>query len=83
MVNKFFFQLALPVSPIRGAVDSPTQQYGESATLRINDTRSRQLPDSPIRGFGESPYQRYVESTTLRITDKASFLLKNSIADSP
>ena len=38
----------------RSDSDSPTQRYGESATLRINDTQSRRLPDSPMRGVGES-----------------------------
>jgi hypothetical protein len=28
----------------RSDSDSPTQRYGESVTLRINDTRSRRLP---------------------------------------
>ncbi len=82
MLNKFFFQLATPELPICGVVDSPTQRL-ESATLHINDTRSGRLPDSMIRGVDNSPYQWYAGSTTLRITDTASFLLKNSIADSP
>jgi hypothetical protein len=30
--------------------DSPTQRYGESATLRIKDTRSRRLPVSLSQG---------------------------------
>ncbi len=34
----------------RSDSDSPTQRYGESATLRINDTRSRRLPISLSRG---------------------------------
>jgi hypothetical protein len=34
----------------RSDSDSPTQRYGESATLRINDTRSRRLSVSTIRG---------------------------------
>jgi len=67
-----FFQLATPVSPIRGVVDSLTQPYGESATLRINDTRSRRLPT--ILGVGDSPYHWCGESTTLRIIDTESFL---------
>ncbi len=72
-------QKRLLVSVNRGVVDSPTQRYGESATLRINNKRSRRLPDSTIRGVSASPYQRYAELTTLRITDTASLLLKNSI----
>ena len=65
----FVFEKRLPDSMIRGVGDSPTQQYGESATLTK-------------RGVGDSPTHRYGESTTLRITDTASFLLKNSIANS-
>jgi hypothetical protein len=34
----------------RSDSDSPTQQYGESATLSINDTRSRRLPVLLSRG---------------------------------
>jgi hypothetical protein len=41
----------------RSDSDSPTQQYRESATLRINNMRSRRLSVSTIR---ESP--RIVES---------------------
>ena len=40
----------LPDSTIRGVGDSPYQRYAESATLRINDTRSRRLPISLSRG---------------------------------
>jgi hypothetical protein len=42
----------LSVSTIRGVGDSSTQQYGESPTLRITDTRSRQLLASLIRRVG-------------------------------
>jgi hypothetical protein len=35
---------------IWGVGDSPYQRYAESATLRINDTRSRRLPVSLSRG---------------------------------
>jgi hypothetical protein len=48
-------------------IDSLYHRYAESSTPRLNDTRSRRLPDSMM---------------TLRITDTASFLLKNSLADS-
>ncbi len=34
----------------RSDSDSRTQRYGESATLRINDTRSQRLPVSLSRG---------------------------------
>jgi hypothetical protein len=34
----------------RSDSDSPTQRYGELATLRINDTRSRRLPVWLSRG---------------------------------
>ena len=40
----------LPNSTIRGVGDSPYQRYAESATLRINNTRSRRLPVSLSRG---------------------------------
>jgi hypothetical protein len=40
----------LPDSTIRGVGDSLYQRYAESATLRINDTRSRRLPVSLSRG---------------------------------
>jgi hypothetical protein len=39
-----------PTQPYRGVGDSPYQRYAESATLRINDTRSRRLPVSLSRG---------------------------------
>jgi hypothetical protein len=39
-----------PTQPIRGVGDSPYQRYAESATLRINDTRSRRLPVSLSQG---------------------------------
>jgi hypothetical protein len=68
-LNWFFFKWRLSVSPIIGVVNSPTQQFGESATLHINDTRSRRLPDSTIHGFGDSPYHWCGESTTLSIID--------------
>ncbi len=52
--------------------DSPTQRCRESATLRINDTRSRRLSDSTIRGrrlsaslirgVDNSQHHRYGES---------------------
>jgi hypothetical protein len=42
---------------IRSDSDSATQPYGESATLRINDTRSRRLSISTIRGVGDSKYR--------------------------
>ncbi len=53
--------------------DFPTQRYRESATLCINDTRSRQLSDSKIRGVDNSPRHWYPESTTPRITDTESW----------
>ncbi len=63
--------------------DSPTQRYGESATLRIKDTRSRRLSDSMIQGVDDSPHHWYAESTTPRITDTESrllnFLKENSL----
>jgi hypothetical protein len=40
----------LPDSTIQGIGDSPYQRYAESATLRINDRRSRLLPVSLSRG---------------------------------
>jgi hypothetical protein len=63
--------------------------FFQLATPRITDTRSRRLPDSIILGVDDSPYQRYAESATLRLNDTgsrrrtASFLFKNSKADSP
>jgi hypothetical protein len=36
--------------------DSPTQRYGESATLRIIDTQSWRLSDATIRGVDDSPH---------------------------
>ncbi len=75
-LNKFFFWIAIPVSPICGVVDSPTQQYAESSTLRIGDTRSWRLSDSTIGGVGDSPYHWCGESTTLHIINTESFLLK-------
>ena len=62
----------------RSDSDSLTQQYGESATLRINDTQSRRLSVSTIRGVGDSPYQRYAESATPRIVESGSrYLIYN------
>ncbi len=46
---------------IRGVVDSLTQRYAESSTLRIL-----------IRGVGDSPTQRYGELATPRITGAGS-----------
>ena len=40
----------LPVSAIRGVVDSAHRRYGESSTPRIGDTGSRRLRVSAIRG---------------------------------
>jgi hypothetical protein len=57
--------------------------FSQLATAHITNTRSRRLPNSTTRGVGDFPYQRYAEWTTLRITNIASFLLKNSIANSP
>ncbi len=68
------------LTPICRVVDSPTQRYAESSTLRICDTRSQRLSDSTIRRVGDSPYHCCGESTTLRIIDTESFLWKNSIA---
>jgi hypothetical protein len=82
MLNKFFFQLATPVSPIRGIVVSPTRsrRLSDSMIWGVDDSPhhwygSRRLSISMIRGVGDSP--------TLRITDTASFHFKNSIAYSP
>ncbi len=55
-LNNFFLELLHRVSTIREVVDSPTQRYSESSTLRICDTRSRWLSDSTIQGVGDSPY---------------------------
>jgi hypothetical protein len=63
-----------------GVGDSPYQRYGESATLRINDTQSRRLSVSMIRGVGDSPYKRYAESATLRINDTRSWRLPVSLS---
>jgi hypothetical protein len=41
----------------RSDSDSPTQRYRESATLRINDTRSRRLPVSLSRGVVFQKYE--------------------------
>ncbi len=43
-------QIATPRLNDMGVGDSPYQRYAESATLRINDTRSRRLPVSLSRG---------------------------------
>ncbi len=62
----------LPDSTIRGvgdfpykryaeSGDSPTQQYGESATLRINDTR-----------VDDSPYHRYSEFSLKKFNSRLS-----------
>ncbi len=68
----FIFEKRLPDSTIR-----------ESATLRINDTRSQRLSNSTIRGVDDSPHHWYTESTTPRITDTESrllnFLKENSL----
>ncbi len=44
------FSRQLPVSVIRGVGNLLYHRYGESATLWINDTRSRRFPVSTIRG---------------------------------
>ncbi len=93
MLNKFFFQLATPVSPIRGVIDSPTQRYGESATLRINDTRSpatprlndtgsRRLSVSTIRGVDDSPYHRYSEFSFKKFNSRLSLSVMRGVLDS-
>ncbi len=46
--------------------------YGESATPRISESRSRRLRVSVIRGVDNSGYQWYGESPTLRIGDSGS-----------
>ncbi len=92
MLNKFFFQLATPVSPIRGVADSLTQRYGDSATLRINDTRSQRLPDSTIRGVGDSPsticgvddspYHRYSKFSFKKFNSRLSVSVMRGAVDS-
>ncbi len=55
--------------------------YGESATLRINDTGSRRLSVSTIRGVGDSPYQQYAESATPRIVESGSRFSNTNISE--
>ncbi len=57
----FLFEKWLPDSTIRGVGDSLYQQYAESATLRLNDTRSRRISASLILGVKDSPHHRYGE----------------------
>ncbi len=47
---------------MRGVSDSAYHWYGESATPRITDTRSRRLPVSLIWGVADSPHRWYGES---------------------
>ncbi len=56
--------------------DSRYQQYGESATPRINDTQSRWLPASLIQWVADSPHQWYGESPTPSILDSGSRQLR-------
>jgi hypothetical protein len=60
----FVLEKRLPDSTIRGVGDSPYQRYAESATLRINDMRSRRLSDSTIRGVDDSPHHWHAESAS-------------------
>ncbi len=74
---------------IRG-VDSLTQWYAESSTLRIGDTRSRWLSNSTIRGVGDSlvrgvddsPYHRYGEFSFKKFNCQLSLLVMRGVADS-
>ncbi len=62
--------------------DSPTQQYGESATLRINDTRSRRLSDSTIRGVDDSPHHWHAESASEFFKRKLTVSVIRRVIDS-
>ncbi len=62
----------------RSDSDSPTQRYGESATLCINDTRSRRLPVSLSRGvvFQIRISPRIAEATTQKNISGVAYYAK-------
>ena len=83
--------LQLPVSMMRGVIDSPYLWYAELTTPRINDTQSRQLSVSTIRGvdvfFTPKLIRKKIQKSTLRINDtqsrQLSVLLIRRVGNSP